>query len=63
VEWGDGHFGPHRSTVCIIGPQNAASIRVAQKCGYAERLRTVYKGEPTVLFERSPTGVARFSSH
>lgn len=61
VEWGDRVFGPARRTVCIIGPQNVASIRVAQKCGYVERLRTTYKGEPTVLFER--TGVARLSSH
>lgn len=56
VAWGDAAFGARR-TVCLIGPENAASIRVAHKCGYAEVLRTTYKGEPTLLFER--TGVAR----
>ena len=52
VAWGDVHFGP-RHTVCLISPENAASIRVADKCGYREYARTSYKGSPTVLFERN----------
>jgi len=36
--------------VCIIDPENARSIRVAEKCGFQEVLRTSYKGEPTILF-------------
>jgi len=39
-------------TVCIIDPGNIASIRVAQKCGYREVIRTSYKGSPVILFER-----------
>jgi RimJ/RimL family protein N-acetyltransferase len=39
-------------TVCIIHPDHAASIRIAVKCGYKELLRTIYHGEPTILFER-----------
>lgn len=39
-------------TACIIHPENLASIRVAEKCGYREVLRTTYKGQPTVLFRR-----------
>jgi RimJ/RimL family protein N-acetyltransferase len=50
-EWGDTVFAGGR-TVCIIDPRNAASLRVAEKCGYREVLRTTYRGDPTVLFER-----------
>lgn len=51
LRWGDGHFNPTR-TVCLIHPENAASIRVAGKCGYREWLQTEYKGQSTTLFER-----------
>jgi RimJ/RimL family protein N-acetyltransferase len=51
VSWGDAHLGAVR-TVCLIGPENGASIRVAQKCGYREFARTKYKNQPTILFER-----------
>ena len=53
VAWGDANFGPRR-TVCLIHPENLASIRVAEKCGYRECLRTTYKGQPTMLFTRTP---------
>jgi RimJ/RimL family protein N-acetyltransferase len=56
VAWGDGHLGT-RQTVCLIDPDNAASIRVAEKCGYREFERTKYKNQPTILFRRD--GVAR----
>jgi RimJ/RimL family protein N-acetyltransferase len=36
--------------VCLIDPENVPSIRVAQKCGFQEVLRTSYHGEPTILF-------------
>lgn len=39
-------------SVCIIKPENEASIRVAEKCGFREACRTDYKGKPTLLFER-----------
>jgi RimJ/RimL family protein N-acetyltransferase len=51
VAWGDRHFGT-RQTVCLIDPHNAASIRVAEKCGYREFERTKYKNQPTILFRR-----------
>ena len=53
LAWGDSRFGGAR-TVCMIDPDNRASIRVAEKCGYREYNRTSYKGEPTILFERVP---------
>lgn len=38
--------------VCIIAPDNAASIRVAQNCGYREATHTTYRDQPTILFSR-----------
>lgn len=37
--------------VAIIDPDNAPSIKLAQKFGFKERARTVYKGTPTIQFE------------
>jgi RimJ/RimL family protein N-acetyltransferase len=56
VAWGDRHFGA-APTVCMIDPDNAASIRVAEKCGYREYARATYKGQPAILFRRA--GAAR----
>jgi RimJ/RimL family protein N-acetyltransferase len=36
----------------IIDPANAASIRVAEKCGFSGREPAVYKNEPILLFRR-----------
>ena len=52
VAWGDIHFGANK-TACIIAPENTASIRVAEKCGYREFQRTTYHGQPTILFTRT----------
>ncbi|WP_230532516.1 GNAT family N-acetyltransferase [Microvirga roseola] len=51
VAWGESHFSTVR-TACIIAPENAPSIRVAEKCGYREFRRTTYKGQPTIMFVR-----------
>jgi RimJ/RimL family protein N-acetyltransferase len=51
LAWGDAQFGRVR-TACIIAPENAASIRVAEKCGYREFRRTTYKDRPTIMFVR-----------
>jgi RimJ/RimL family protein N-acetyltransferase len=55
VAWGDERFGSAR-TVCLIHPENLASLRVAEKCGYAEFQRTTYKGQETILLERLKQG-------
>jgi RimJ/RimL family protein N-acetyltransferase len=39
-------------TLCMIAPDNAASLRVAQKCGYRRWTHTQYRGESTLLLER-----------
>jgi len=51
IAWGDTQFGSTR-TVCLIDPENLASIRVAQKCGYQEFARTPFNGRSTIFFER-----------
>jgi RimJ/RimL family protein N-acetyltransferase len=51
VSWGDAHLAASR-TVCLIAPENTASIRVAEKCGFREHARATYKGEDTILCER-----------
>ena len=38
--------------VCLIHPENAASIRLASKLGFEELQRLQYKDSPTLLFER-----------
>jgi RimJ/RimL family protein N-acetyltransferase len=53
VAWGEAHFGPVR-TVCLISPENTASLRVAEKNGFREFARTTYKGEATILLSRGP---------
>ena len=67
LAWGDAHLpepghadrpGGARRTVCLIAPENAASIRVAEKCGFREAARATYKGEDTLVFERFAPGGA-----
>jgi len=45
-----------RRTVCMIAPDNAASLRVASKCGYAKFAQTLYRDEIVVLLERFVLG-------
>jgi RimJ/RimL family protein N-acetyltransferase len=44
-------------TVCIISPENAQSVRVAEKCGYRQERRSEYKAHPVVVFAR-PNGAS-----
>jgi RimJ/RimL family protein N-acetyltransferase len=53
VAWGDAHFEGAR-TACIIAPENRASIRVAEKCGYRQLQHATYKGRETLMFVREP---------
>lgn len=56
--WADSHLRAPR-TVCMISSQNAASIRVATKCGYRTVGETTFKGEATTIFERRLDGEGR----
>jgi RimJ/RimL family protein N-acetyltransferase len=54
--WADTELRAPR-TVCMIDAGNTASVRVAEKCGYAEWCRTSYKGTPAALFQRAGASV------
>jgi RimJ/RimL family protein N-acetyltransferase len=52
IAWGERHFG-RSDFVCMIAPQNAPSLRVAEKLGYREYARVLSKGEDSVLLRRA----------
>ncbi|MBS0385274.1 MAG: GNAT family N-acetyltransferase [Proteobacteria bacterium] len=53
LAWAEDHFGP-TPLVCMINPDNAPSIRLAEKHGYREFARATYKDAPSILFRRAP---------
>lgn len=53
VAWGEKHFGG-KPIRCIIDPGNVASLKLAEKLGFKEFARTVYKGDPILMLERAP---------
>jgi len=61
LSWGEAHFTPAQ-TACLIHPENAASIRLAEKCGYREALRTTYKGKPAIVFLRGRDTMGAFEA-
>ena len=50
LAWRDRYL-PGGHTVCMIGPDNAASLRVADKCGFRPLRDADYRG-PVKLFAR-----------
>ncbi|WP_323118292.1 GNAT family N-acetyltransferase [Burkholderia alba] len=57
LDWADARLAVER-TVCLIGPDNHFSIRLAGEFGYREIARTEYKAQPILLFERPAKGRA-----
>jgi RimJ/RimL family protein N-acetyltransferase len=55
LAWADRHVEAPKQ-VCIISPGNAPSIRLAEKFGFRERVRTTYHGSDTIQFERMRNG-------
>lgn len=51
MAWGETSLGAAR-TVCIIDPENTASLKIAGRCGFREVARTTYGGDATILLER-----------
>lgn len=52
LTWTDARLSDPRTT-CLIHPDNVASLRVAEKCGFREWLRATYKNEPCILFQHT----------
>lgn len=51
LAWADANLNrPH--TYCMLDPENAPSLRVAQKCGYRAFATVTYKTWPTQLYRR-----------
>ena len=48
LAWGAEHFKPFEP-FCIIGEDNAPSLKLAARTGYREVLRTLFKGRPAVF--------------
>lgn len=53
LAWSDTQGYSDPRTICVIHPENRASLRVAEKCGFREWFRATYKGEPAVLLLRT----------
>jgi RimJ/RimL family protein N-acetyltransferase len=54
LDWGRDRFlSPTLS--CLIHPDNAASLRVAAKCGFEPSRTITYRDEPSILLTRSFT--------
>ena len=51
LAWADAVM-PDRTTLAVIAPDNIASIRLAEKCGYVEAFRAESKGRPRIMFTR-----------
>jgi RimJ/RimL family protein N-acetyltransferase len=51
LAWGESRFGGRRS-VCLIDPQNAASLRLAERLGFKEEVRTTFHGHATIVLGR-----------
>jgi RimJ/RimL family protein N-acetyltransferase len=51
LNWGIQHF-KGQPIRCIIAPENAPSIRLAEKLGFKELVSTTYKDQPIIMFER-----------
>lgn len=52
LEWGRQHFG-NDGAVCLINPENEASLRVAEKLGFVEETRVIFHGRPAILLARA----------
>lgn len=51
LAWAEPYFR-RTDFVCLVHPDNAASLRLAAKVGYVEYARLLYQGEPGVLMRR-----------
>jgi RimJ/RimL family protein N-acetyltransferase len=51
LAWGRERFGDD-GAVCLIDPENRGSLRVAEKLGFVEETRVMFRGHETVVLGR-----------
>jgi RimJ/RimL family protein N-acetyltransferase len=52
IAWAQTGLDSFSRIACIIAPENLASIRVAEKCGFDLVAETTYQDLPTLLYDR-----------
>lgn len=55
LSWVDANVA-HKKTVCLINPENAGSLRVAQKCGYRLFEEGLYNEQRVLFLSRAIPG-------
>jgi RimJ/RimL family protein N-acetyltransferase len=56
LAWADAALS-HPAMFCILAPENTASIRVAEKCGFRPWYETTYHDHPTAVLQRPAQAV------
>lgn len=51
LAWGETRFGNDRS-VCLIDPENTPSLRLAERLGFREEVRTTFRDHATIILGR-----------
>jgi RimJ/RimL family protein N-acetyltransferase len=51
LAWGEARFGNDRS-VCLIDPENTSSLRLAERLGFKEEVRTIFRDHATIILGR-----------
>ena len=51
LAWGDAHFEAAQA-FCLIDTANAASNKLARKCGFQPLRGVLYKSAPSIVYER-----------
>lgn len=51
LSWADAHI-PQPRTVCLVNPQNLASLRVVKRCGYEPFEQSVINEQPVLFLSR-----------
>lgn len=54
LDWADTHLRNPR-TVCMVNPQNTASLRVVEKCGYSVFAQSAYNEQEVLFLARLPS--------
>lgn len=52
LAWADDHL-PYPNSVCLVSPQNLASLRILKRCGYDVFEQSVYNQQPVLFLSRN----------